>query len=282
MRCSPHLLIVALFCGAFAWHPAQAADPPGRIVSANLCTDQLLLGLADSDQIASLSPFARDPAMSHLSNMAARFPTNRGVGEDLIRLEADLVLIGPYDSRYTHALLAAQHLRFETVDPWTSLADGTVQIRHLAAFFGHPQRGEALIASIEMARAEIAGLARVAGRAPSALVLHRRGYVFHTGVTGELLAQAGFENAASRMGISDAGFVSLEAILQARPDFLIVSDLDDGAEDQGQAFLQHPALARLYPAAKRLVLPDRLTLCGGPSTPELIARLAGEIREKVR
>ncbi|MBX9740123.1 MAG: ABC transporter substrate-binding protein [Beijerinckiaceae bacterium] len=260
----------------------SAADAPRRVVSANLCSDQLLLALADRKQIASLSPYARDHAMSHLAALAAPYDLNRGSGEDLIRLDADLVLIGPYDSRYTRALLAKRNLRFESLQPWSSLEEGKKQIRFLANMLGHGGRGEALIAEIERARARLAGLAARQGRAPSVLVLHRRGYVFHAGVTGELLAAAGFTNAAERIGLSGAGFVSLEAILTAKPDFLLVSDIIDGAEDQGQAFLQHPALERLYPASKRLVAPDRLTLCGGPSTPDLIDRLAAEIRAKVR
>ncbi|MDB5650215.1 MAG: Fe3+-hydroxamate transporter substrate-binding protein [Hyphomicrobiales bacterium] len=269
-----------LACMAFAAPAAKSADAPHRILSANLCTDQLVLALADSSQIASLSPFARDPAMSYLAALAGQFPQNRGSGEDMVRLDADLVLIGPYDSGYTRALLIAQHLRFESAGPWTTLADGNDQIRHLAELFGHQERGEALVAQIEAARASLKGLARREGRAPKVLVLQRRGYVFHSGVVGELLAQAGLENAAADL-FADAGFVSLEAILRAAPDYLIVSDADQRAEDQGQAFLQHPALARLYPPEKRLVLPDRLTLCGGPSTLDLIRALAEEIRRKV-
>lgn len=274
---SRFILLVALTLQAA---PTRAAELPHRIVSANLCSDQLLLALADPGQIAALSPYARDPAMSHLAARATAFPVNRGSGEDIVRLAADLVLVGPYDNRYTRALLAEQKLDFQSLEPWTSLRDGEAQIRQLAARVGHPERGAALIDEIERALKALDGLAQRAGR-PAVLVLHRRGFVFHAGVTGELLDRAGFRNAASDVGVSDAGFVTLEAILKARPDYLIVSDLDAGAEDQGQAFLQHPALARLYPAARRLVLPDRLTLCGGPSTPDLIRTLVREIGAKV-
>ena len=84
------------------------------------------------------------------------------------------------------------------------------------------------------------------------------------------------------MGVATSGFVSLEALVAARPDYLIVSEHEAEAMDQGQAFLAHPALARLWPAARRLVLPDRLTICGGPSTPALVAQFASEIAVKVK
>ena len=39
----------------------------------------------------------------------------------------------------------------------------------------------------------------------------------------------------------------------------------------------HPALERFYPAAKRLVIPERLTVCGGPRLSEALDRLASEL-----
>ena len=45
------------------------ADSPSRVVSFNLCADQLVVALADSNQIAALSPYAQD---RHLSVVAER------------------------------------------------------------------------------------------------------------------------------------------------------------------------------------------------------------------
>ena len=51
------LAAIAVALGSMA--PAVSADgPPKRIVSFNLCADQLLLALADPAQIAGLSPYA--------------------------------------------------------------------------------------------------------------------------------------------------------------------------------------------------------------------------------
>lgn len=261
---------------------AAAQEPPRRVISANLCADQLLLELADASQIVSLSPFARDPGLSWFAERALRFPANRGTGEDIVRLDADLVLTGPWDSRYTRALLNARGMRFIALDAWRSFDEGAAQIRSLARMLGHPERGEALIARIG---AGLEGIDRLgaggAGRATS-LVLHRRGYVFHAGLTGEIAQRAGLRDLAPQMGISGAGFVTLEALIAARPDYLIVSDADTRAMDQGQALLAHPALSGIWPPSRRLVLPDRLTICGGPSTPALIERLLSEIQTKVQ
>ena len=39
----------------------------------------------------------------------------------------------------------------------------------------------------------------------------------------------------------------------------------------------HPALERFYPASKRIVIPEKLTVCGGPRLPEALERLASEL-----
>jgi iron complex transport system substrate-binding protein len=121
------------------------AGAPQRVVSANLCSDQLLLTLADPNQIASLSPFAADNGLSFLAERAKAFPHNRGAVEDIIWLAADLVLIGPYDNSYARALLEAKAVPFIVLRPWQSLADGRAQIRDLAARLGHAERGAELI-----------------------------------------------------------------------------------------------------------------------------------------
>ena len=258
---------------------AQTAVPH-RVASINLCTDQLLLALADPDEIASLSPFARDPALSYLADRAKDFPQNRGDGENIVALDADLVLTGNFDSRYTRELLAAKGVAFDVVKPWVDFPHGEAELRAFALRLGHPERGETLIEAIEKALANLRDIRReIPPR--TIMVLQRRGYVFHAGLTAEIAERAGLRDAAPAAGVSKAGFVSLEALVAARPDYLIVSDEDQGAEDEGEALLFHPALRDLYPPSRRLVVPDRLSICDGPSTPALIAALGEEIRAKV-
>lgn len=258
---------------------ALAQDP--SIVSANLCADQLVLALADRDQIVSLSPFARDKAISFLAPEAAGVPQNTGAAEELIRLSADLVILGRYDNRLTRDFLASKHRPFALVDSWVSLDETKQEIAALAARFGHAQRGAALISAIDQSTQALTALA---GTVPprSFLILHRRGYVLHAGLAGDLTVKAGLRNAAGDVGLKANGFVDLERIVAARPDYLMVAQPNDQPEDQGEALLEHPALRQLYPRERRLVVPDLLTICPGPAIPALAQHLAKEIKAKVR
>ena len=110
------------------------------------------------------------------------------------------------------------------------------------------------------------------------LALSRRGWVSgDDDLMSSLLTATGLTNAAGNFGGRVGGFVTLEQIVANRPDLLLVSSDSEFAEDQGRAFLLHPAIEALYPPDKRLVLPEQLTVCGGPMLAEALDRLTAEI-----
>ena len=59
---------------ALALTIAFSAEAVNRVVSLNLCTDQMLVLLAP-EKIAALSPLARDPALSFVAPQAAHLPS---------------------------------------------------------------------------------------------------------------------------------------------------------------------------------------------------------------
>jgi iron complex transport system substrate-binding protein len=163
---------------------------------------------------------------------------------------------------------------------WRSLAEGRAQIRTLSERLGVPERGEALIARIDAALEA----SRDATRARrTALVLQRRGYTpGDTGILDELVRHVGLVPYTERLGLKHGGFVALERLVADPPDYVVMAESDRAAIDQGSALLWHPAFVAAIPPERRLYLPDRLTICGGPSTPDAIAALAAEVRAKVR
>ncbi len=147
----------------------------------------------------------------------------------------------------------------------------------MAALVGHPERGETLVADIDAARAR--AKAAVASAKLTAAVYQRRGYVTGSGtLTGDLITTVGLVDGGGKLAGNIGGFVSLEKIVANPPNVIIVSNGDQRPEDQGSALLSHPALAELYPPAKRIVLPERLTVCGGPSLPAAFDWLAAEAK----
>ena len=263
------LLALALL---FAAPAERVAAAPKRIASLNMCTDQLLLELADPSQIAALSPYARDKNLSFMAAKAGGFPILSGGAEDVLTLAPDLVVTGRFMRRATRDFLRADGLPIAEFDVVRSLGEATTQIKRMGDLVGHPERAEAAIARIGAAVERSRAAALRSSR--RVLAISRRGWVpGGDSLLTSLLATAGLANAAPDLGLKSGGFATLESIIAARPDFILVADESDNPEDQGQAFLLHPALERLYPPARRIVIPERLTVCGGPMLADALDRL---------
>jgi iron complex transport system substrate-binding protein len=245
--------------------PAAAEDAvrPRRIVSFNLCADQLVVALADPGQIAGLSPYAADASLSVVAEQARAYRRLDWEAESTVALAPDLVLVGPNDRTATRRMLGALGLRVVEVALVTDLAAARAQIREFAALVGHPERGERLLAALDAARARVASAPRFA--LDTALVIERGGYAAGpASLAAALLAEAGLKPpAGAPAGLG--GFVPLEQVLVMRPDLIVLKDAPERAADQGALFLTHPALHRLYPPGRRTVLPSLYTLCGGPA-----------------
>lgn len=257
-------------CGA-----ASAAGP--RIVSMNVCSDQLVLSLADPDQILGLSRFARDAWQSWAADKAKRFPTLSGGAEDVLVLRPDIVVVSLFDKRATRDLLKAQGLHLVEFTVPRTLDEVREQIRAMGEVVNHADRAQAEIARLDAA----IGRARAAAstRHYRVLPLERRGFVAgDDSLVNSLLREVGLVNAAGELGIGAGGFASLEAIVKLRPDFILVAEAGDRAEDDGRAFLLHPALERFYPSSRRIVIPDRLTVCGGAMLADALDVLIAELQ----
>lgn len=256
--------------------PAHAADPP-RVASINLCTDQLVMTLADPGQILGLSPYSRDTARSWAAAEAKKFPRLSGEAEDVLALKPDIVVAGRYTKRATRELLKQQGLRVAEFDIAKSIDDVKNQMRRMGGLVGHPDRAEVQIARLDAA---IARAKQAVARKPyRVLALSRRGWVSgDDSVTSALLSITGLSNAASSLGVKHGGFAKLETIVALKPDFILVSSNSDIAEDEGRALLLHPALEKLYPPSRRIVIPEDLTVCGGPMLPDALDRLVAELK----
>jgi len=261
-------LVLAL---ALAGAPAAAADAPPRLVSINLCADALVLLLADRAQILSLSRLAADPAVSPLAAAARGLPANRGSVEEVIRLDPDLVLSGPYRTARTNAVLERFGHRVVVVPPTETVAGAVAAIRAVGTAIGHPGRGAAVADRLAAAFASPAP-----SRDASALVLRPNAVVSGPpSITSEVVVAAGLADHARRLAVVGWQRVDLERLVRTPPDLLIRDDVDDGRRSWAQRLLAHPALIERIPPERVADLPSRLWLCPGPWLAEALAEVRG-------
>jgi iron complex transport system substrate-binding protein len=237
---------------------ACAATPPRRIVSLNLCADQLVLALADRGQIAGLTRNAADRDMSAEADKTRGLRLLGGSAEEILALDPDLVVGMPASRSQAIGALKGRNYRLLDLKMSNRLEDIYASIRETAAAVGHPGRGEALVARMQR---DLAGIPRI-GQGKVAAYYQRRGYMTGSGtLIDDLMRRTGLVNLAGRLGKSPLSQVSLEEMVAARPDYIIVESATNRVIDQGTEMLHHPALAGIA----RISMPQAWTVCGGPA-----------------
>ena len=258
---------------------APAAAAPARVVSINLCTDQYAMLLADPGQLVSISHVARDPGSSAMAAEAARWPVNSGMAEEVFGLAPDLVLAGTFTTRATVGLLRRLGVPVVEIQPETSLDSIPTSLRRVGAALGQTARAEAMAAAFE---AELAAL-RAAGASqprPTAALHYANGYTSGAGTLADsVVAAAGFDNAATRRGLSGLVRMPLETLVMATPDLVIQGSRYD-PPSLAEAVLDHPALAAATADAAQAAVSDSRWVCGGPFTLDAVRALAA-IRDRL-
>jgi iron complex transport system substrate-binding protein len=250
----------------------NAAGSPKRIVSLNMCTDELVLRLADRSNIASITWLSRDPMSANVADLAENVPINRGLAEEIIPLDPDLVVAGTFTTRAAVAMLKQTRLPVTEFGVAHSVADVRAGIRKMAALVGEPARGEALVASFDQRLASIGN--SVPARRPTALVFNANGFTVGAGtLVDDIMTRAGLDNVAAHMNLGNYMQLPLETVVRSAVDVLIISARRDGPPSLATALLDHPVLSKLGPKTHIVVLPTNLWSCGGPEVAEAIALL---------
>src|SRR5687768_15178400 len=126
---------------------AEAA--PRRVASLNLCTDELLLMLAEPGQIASVTHLAQNPAETPLWRQARRYRRNDGSLVSVAGLKPDLVLTMGGGARDRGRIARRLGLRLLDLPYPQSLGDIEQSIRSVSIALGRPGAGASALAQIQ-------------------------------------------------------------------------------------------------------------------------------------
>lgn len=273
MRAGMAALLVVLLAPEASAEPARAQ----RIVSINLCADELLLRLADRERIASVTWLSRDAGDSNVAALAAGLPANHGLAEEVMALRPDIVLAGVYSPQNTIGILRRLGVNVVQFDVPNSLDDVRSEIRRLAAAIGEQARGETLIGEID---ARFAALAPQAHAPPlRAVVLRPNGITAGRGsLVEDIMRRAGLQNLAAELDTGNYLQIPLEAVALQGADVVIVDGESDGPPSLATETLNHPIVAALGRRVRIVSMPAKLWTCGGPNLVDAAQRLIAATR----
>nr|WP_246184838.1 ABC transporter substrate-binding protein [Paracoccus aestuariivivens] len=258
-----------------------AAEAPRRVVSINLCTDQLALELAAPGQLISVSYLAHDPASSVMQTKAAAIPANRASAEEVFLLKPDLVLAGAFTPPDTLRMLSRLGVRIEVFPPETNLHDIRDNVLQMGQVLGREAMADQVVADFD---AGLSALESNEHPLPSAIIYGANGYVAgHDSLAGAILRAAGYRNLAAEFGITVGGTVPLERLVLAQPDLIVLAEKNRG-HARSEETLDHPALYALIARQPHASVEDRNWICGTPHVLDAIrelraVRMAGKLAQ---
>ncbi|MTH97021.1 ABC transporter substrate-binding protein [Roseibium sp. RKSG952] len=259
---------------------AETEARPERVVSINLCTDQLAMLLADPDQLRAVSRLAADPSLSLMSGEADSLAVHSGSAEEIFRLKPDLVLAGTFTSRPTVNLLRRLGVRVEEFEPVRSFNDIAGHTRKLGAMLHREQKAEQLIKALKR---DIETTNAAAGSQPQALLGSYGSNSYTTGagtLENEIVRKAGYRHLGEELGLSGVSQLALETLILSRPDYLLVWDRYANAKTRATEILFHPALDARIGKDRRILADNRYWICGTPLTAQGVSSLAASVRAK--
>lgn len=254
------------------------ADNPPTVASINLCTDQLVMLLAEPDQILSLSNLSHDQAGSYLYEQARQYPVNKGESEAILALDPELILAGQYTTKPTVKMLSELGFRVELVPIANTLEQLYDNITNVATWLGRSEKGVAMVANLRKRVAvQQQHLASQTVTNPTAAYYDPNGYtVGAESLRGLALTLSGWTNVAAKLGIEHYGSMPLESVIGLDPDAIIDSPYSVGTYSRAQQLLQHPALRNRGLNPLIISIPSRQTICAGPWTVDMIELLAAK------
>lgn len=255
------------------------ADSPARVVSINVCTDQLAMLVAGSGQLVSVSQLASDPLISAMIEQAARYPANSSRAEEVYLMRPDLVLAGSFTARATVDMLRRLDIPVAVFDPAYSLADVRDRLVQMGDVLGREVRAAGLVAEFD---ATLESLRDDAAATPPRVALYyANGYTSgENTLAGQILYYAGLANVATEQGFAAGGFMPLEVLAMANPETVITGSPYRGPA-RAEEIKSHPVIGALQRGGPRARLADHDWTCGTPFVLRAIADMT-ELRRALQ
>lgn len=264
-------LLAVLCCVSVA---VTADGKPVRIASLGLCTDQILLLLAERNHIATITHNAANPVVSYMAADIGDIPLNHATAEEIIPYQPDLVISTAFASPEAVRMLKLLGYRVELLPLPTTVAGIREMLLLAGGWFGETAKAQQLIQAMDKGIAEAQARNRHKPQ-PRAIIYSPNGYTIGSDtLEHDVLRLAGYRNLAADMGIRDFQQISLETLVTTRPERILIDNSAYNQNSLAYTYVNHPVVQHLIPQESRMYVPARLRDCAGPQVAEEIAWLA--------
>jgi iron complex transport system substrate-binding protein len=269
----------ALFLLAVPQSAQGQTKAPQRVMSLNMCTDQLLLDLLPPSQITSVTFLSHSSPNAALAAQAAQVGINYGTAEEVLAQNPDLIISGDASTPTTRAMLARTGYRLYEVASADNFDEIRQTTRELGIVLDEEKRAQELIVRMDATLAEL--MHSMPELQIRVVAWDGGGFVPGRGLLfNDILNVAGGINIAAADSNDYLVDFDLEELLRARPDLIAYASATLDAPTLTTQLLQHPVVRRLY-EDRQITYADNLYICGSPQSADAAKDLRAAMLETV-
>ena len=234
------VILPILFFGILILATNAPADPK-RIASLNLCTDELLLSLADPGQIVSLTWLAREESLSAFYEPARLYHQNNGRASDVIPLNPDVVFLSEFSPASTVDLLETFGIRTVVIPEPRETKQLLENIRAMSFAIDQVEKGEQLIAHFS---SRLDSIIEHKNKGPISALLLSPGIASFgsSSVKIEILKLLNIRVLNQEKPSLANRYLSIEELARSSPDFLIIDKYSGEYPSVSEEMLRHPLI----------------------------------------
>ncbi len=264
-------MAVLLSSHAFSIDPQT--ESPERVVSINLCTDELAIQLAKSGQLAAVTFLVKDPRSSIYWKSAKPFSSHNNSLEQIVSYKPKLILASQYTP--PALLIRLKQLGFKVFV--LAIAKTLNQVNNNILAVGDKLGN--VTAAKNLVKQNINSVNKI-GKSMDFkrvlnIVIYLPGGVSHSGkgLMSQLVKRVGMRNIATVKGYTGWRSVSIEQLLDWNPDLLIVIESYSRVRSMANELFRHPSIQYFRNQNRIIYIPVQWLSCGSPSTVRILKEL---------
>ena len=241
-------------------------DAAPRIISTNVCIDNILINTFGTENVVAVSNLVDDPRYSHVRMLDQSIERISFDAETILSLRPSLVLISNFSNHRVVKILKDSDLKIVTVPFATKLSDISQNIRIIGTAIEQNSKAKIATDAIDQ---HIGNAMPKTGK--FALHVASNNYIYgNNSLISDAIRYAGLATSERNRFGNKPGFYNIENIILSKPDYLIIdgADVIDGLNFEHDRY--HPALKMAYPPKHRIKIEPKLWSCAHQLTPQII------------
>jgi iron complex transport system substrate-binding protein len=220
----------------------SALAAPQKVVSLNLCTDQLAVTMLPKEYLKGVSFNATDKALSLVAATARDVPQLKGTLEEMAEIQPDFVLMAQGQNPRLQEWLGGNGIPFLALGAVSDIDDMQAQVAEVARALDNDEYALNLRARQNI----IIGQSKLPRPDMRVAVYYPRGFTDGRGtLLNDLIGRMGGINVAEEQGSRGMSYLALEELVMLQPDVLIIPLYDYDVASQAEKLSRHPALKNI-------------------------------------